>query len=1219
MHERILLLPYGHNNRAQFNNILGEISFGCYKTSGLVDTLNQAISAYDDAVRDDPSSAIYPSNLGVALSQRFERLGDLADINRAVSASETAVNLSQDVHLNAALLLGRLGDALRYRFGRLANPEDIERSVSLCEMAVGLTEDADRNKPGLLHTLGCSLLIRFEHLGDITDINQAVCKFETAIELTPEGHLDMLSQLNNLGNSLFRRFERLGDLSDINKAVSMLEVAVKLTPNGHPDMPSELNNLGKSLFRRFEHVGDLDDIDKAVSNLESAVNLTPDSHPDMPSRLNNLGNSLLWRFMRIGDLSDINQAVMKFEAGVKLTPDGHPTKSSLLNNLGNSLFCRFKRFGDLTDINKVVSKFEAAVELTPDSHPDMPSRLNNLGNSLLSRFEHLGELADITKAVSKFEAAVQLTPDGHRQMPSLLVNLGRVLVSRFDHGGELTDINNAVSTFEVALQLTPKGHPTTPLRLNNLGSALGSRFVRLGDLTDINQAVSKFEAALELTPDGHPDTCSRLNNVGNVLRMRFERLGDLTDINKAVSKFEAAIELTPDGHPDMPLQLSNLGNSLLSRFEHGGELTDINEAVSRFEAAVKLTPDGHPDRPSRLNNLGNSLLSRFEHSGELTDVTQAVSKYEAAVELTPDGHPDMPPRRTNLANSLRYRFRQLGDPHDYHEMLVQYTCAACSPTGAARVRFTAATLWARSAEMDHQHPLSLQAYTRAIKLLPELAWLGLTISDRHHHILQAGRVVRDAASAAIAANQLSTAVEWLEQGRSVVWGQILSLRTPVDDLRKSHPDLADELVSYSTRLEAAGLKSSALLGTGTGPSQSLQAVAQDSHALADKRDRLLKRIRRLAGFETFLLPKPITELSHAATMGPAVLLNITEYRCDALVLMAGLHGEVLHVPLPDFTLQDARSMAQSLGSLVSGAARSERLDGHREGDIPQNEQFGQILSALWKRIVKPVLDGLGHIWWCPTGPLAFLPIHAAGLYGKDKDFGSKLSDFFISSYTPSLTALIEGFRARHDSGGGLQILTVAQPSAIGQGYIPGTLKEIDSIRRLATIPILSLERDLATIDSVQDGMSKSRWAHFACHGVQDIFNPTNSALLLAENSRLMLSSIIQLSLPDTELAFLSACQTATGSTSLEDESVHLAAGMLLAGYRGVIGTMWAIQDSDAPKVASDVYAHLFKTSPPDSTRAAEALHLAVGNLRDSDRAGGTETFSHWVPFIHVGV
>ncbi|KAJ7703440.1 hypothetical protein B0H14DRAFT_2230098, partial [Mycena olivaceomarginata] len=58
------------------------------------------------------------------------------------------------------------------------------------------------------------------------------------------------------------------------------------------------------------------------------------------------------------------------------------------------------------------------------------------------------------------------------------------------------------------------------------------------------------------------------------------------------------------------------------------------------------------------------------------------------------------------------------------------------------------------------------------------------------------------------------------------------------------------------------------------------------------------------------------------------------------------------------------------------------------------------------------------------------------------------------------------------------------------------------------------------------------------------------------SSQLTLSRIIQLNLPHAVFAYLSACQTATGEQKLQEESVHLAAGILLAGYRGVIATMW---------------------------------------------------------------
>jgi CHAT domain-containing protein len=157
----------------------------------------------------------------------------------------------------------------------------------------------------------------------------------------------------------------------------------------------------------------------------------------------------------------------------------------------------------------------------------------------------------------------------------------------------------------------------------------------------------------------------------------------------------------------------------------------------------------------------------------------------------------------------------------------------------------------------------------------------------------------------------------------------------------------------------------------------------------------------------------------------------------------------------------------------------------------------------------------------------------------------------------------------------------------------------------------------ATVDNVIEGMKKCSWVHFACHGIQNISNPTESALILAGDTELSLSKVIRLSLPHAELAFLSACQTATGAENLAEEAVYLAAGMLLAGYRGVIATMWSIQDDDGPKVADDVYSHLFRHSQPDATQAAYALHMAVQKLHTELQ--GTKSFFSWVPFIHIGI
>jgi len=254
------------------------------------------------------------------------------------------------------------------------------------------------------------------------------------------------------------------------------------------------------------------------------------------------------------------------------------------------------------------------------------------------------------------------------------------------------------------------------------------------------------------------------------------------------------------------------------------------------------------------------------------------------------------------------------------------------------------------------------------------------------------------------------------------------------------------------------------------------------------------------------------------------------------------------------------------------------------------------------------------MWWCPTGPLAFLPIHAAGLYGPTDPPGSKLSDFVISSYIPTLTSLLNSSHLA--VGQRCKLLAVAQPSTSGQAPLPGTAKELEHIaKHCARFSVSELVGDDATVDQVAKGMEDSSWVHFACHGVQDVSNPIKSALLLSKDSQLTLSEITKLSLPHAQLAFLSACQTATGDEALAEEAVHLAAGMLLAGYRGVIATMWSIGDSDAPEVADIVYGHLFKSGMPDATQAAHALHVAIKELWQKDPS----SFLSWVPYIHFGI
>jgi CHAT domain-containing protein len=146
-------------------------------------------------------------------------------------------------------------------------------------------------------------------------------------------------------------------------------------------------------------------------------------------------------------------------------------------------------------------------------------------------------------------------------------------------------------------------------------------------------------------------------------------------------------------------------------------------------------------------------------------------------------------------------------------------------------------------------------------------------------------------------------------------------------------------------------------------------------------------------------------------------------------------------------------------------------------------------------------------------------------------------------------------------------------------------------------------------------MEGCSWLHLACHGIQRPDEPTKSALLL-QDGPLTLEEIIKLDLPNAEFAFLSACQTTTGDEQLSEEAVHIAGGILLAGYRGVVATMWSIRDDLAPEVADEFYGHLLKDGGrPDNRKAAEALHVSVQKLRRKEDILLTD----WIPFVHLGV
>ncbi|KAJ1309417.1 hypothetical protein OPQ81_006194 [Rhizoctonia solani] len=401
----------------------------------------------------------------------------------------------------------------------------------------------------------------------------------------------------------------------------------------------------------------------------------------------------------------------------------------------------------------------------------------------------------------------------------------------------------------------------------------------------------------------------------------------------------------------------------------------------------------------------------------------------------------------------------------------------------------------------------------------------------------------------------------------------------------------------------------------------LDQVAREHHRLAWKYENLIAQARTLPGFEDFLRPMKANALFCAARYGPIIIINCHEDRCDALAIITG-GNRVEHIALPNLTGKNVQATRLQMEQSVRNSRQIERTV--KRGPVLEDRvEFGSVLAFLWYDVVKPVLDHLGymddapgdnlpHVTWCPTGALSFLPLHAAGDYTQPK---SKVFNYVISSYTPTISAILSTSPSLLTPD--TKVLAVGQANTPGHNPLPGTTDELAYLKTHTSgrAGYSQLTESQATNTAVLDAMEQHDWVHLACHAHQCIEDPTKSGFFLHDKDPLDLAAINRRLFKNKGLAYLSACQTATGDKSLPDEAIHLASGMLMVGYSSVIGTMWSVMDDDAPFVANRVYGELMREGKLGNGEAGRALHYAVAALRE--RVGET-SFKHWVPYIHIG-
>ena len=296
-----------------------------------------------------------------------------------------------------------------------------------------------------------------------------------------------------------------------------------------------------------------------------------------------------------------------------------------------------------------------------------------------------------------------------------------------------------------------------------------------------------------------------------------------------------------------------------------------------------------------------------------------------------------------LSRSLHARFKLLCDTKDLEETFTLYTQLTDVSQAVSFAALECAKQWIEAAE-ECKYDTAVFAYQTFLRLgIHHLATLpSLRQRLALLKMLMASTAV-DAFSACVRRGNFTSAVELLEQGRGVFWSQLICLRSPLDDVIASG-DRGKELAEKFTRLTCS-LRS--VLDT----SPMLESHHNLACSLVTQLQDVVTDIRKSPGLSRFLQPPLFAYLQIVAASGPVIIVNASQYGCDALIVLPD--QDPIHVAFP-ITKSRASQLSAELHSLTWRATFED-----------MTKEFLILLREIWDEIVfsnREGSSGLLSLW-----------------------------------------------------------------------------------------------------------------------------------------------------------------------------------------------------------------------------------------------------------------
>jgi len=275
---------------------------------------------------------------------------------------------------------------------------------------------------------------------------------------------------------------------------------------------------------------------------------------------------------------------------------------------------------------------------------------------------------------------------------------------------------------------------------------------------------------------------------------------------------------------------------------------------------------------------------------------------------------------------------------------------------------------------------------------------------------------------------------------------------------------------------------------------------------------------------------------------------------------------------------------------------------------PVREEGRQLYDVL----LRPIAEVAKHetLAIVPDGPLHLIPFEA--LVDPSERYLVETHTVIYEPSSTSLYLLTQDRRLSHTFahdflgvGGVPYNPTEMKQVSLTRGYDANELSDLPASKDEVLVAESAIHAPSNTLllgsQATESAFKRARLGqyriiHLAVHGFASREDPNHSALVLlsdaaaGEDGLLHAAEIVQLHL-NADLVVLSACDTGIGLMEGEEGVAALSRAFLLAGAKGVVSTLWPINDEYSLVVMRHFYEHLAAHEP-----TAEALTHAKRDM-----------------------